>query len=431
MNNTEPFTSPLATAEENAGEKLTLAILKNPAVQAARQMARKLMEAHPIASKKDGQARIDYALDHWLTQLATQDVGSDVHQPRILWNATITRFTWFGHEFPGSAAGIDCPDNIYRTLALKGETDYELTGKVNPRRPAQFSFQLTPHPGADGFWTTADMQDIGTLQMLTDQNLEIDNDGVFRIQLGPNADTTRANTIKLPPGKNILLIRDTLSNWQQIPNQLSVRRTGGEALPARAMTEDELAQQTAAGLEQNIAFWMRYIGNFHLNSSPNTLIPPYGRSGAFGLASAAKFNLADDQAVVITVNTGNADYMGMQVTDLWGIAPSPIETISNYNRAQATANGDGSLTFIVSRQDTGYSNWVDTTGWNEGWMFFRWQGLPDGTDKNGLILSQSVVNIQELPSVLMGAAATVSPAARKEELSRRKSEWMLRATIAQ
>ena len=248
MSSTEKFTSPLATDDENAGEKLTLAIIKSPAVQAARQRARKLMEAHPIASKKDGQTRIDYALDHWLTQLATKDVGSDIHQPRILWNATITRFTWFGHEFPGSAAGIDCPDNIYRTLALNGGSDYELTGKVNPKRPAQFSFQLTPHPGADGFWTTADMQDIGTLQMLTDQDLEIDKDGVFRIQLGPKADPTRANTIRLPPGKNILLIRDTLSNWQQIPNQLSVQCTGGEVLPERAMTEHELVQQTGAGL---------------------------------------------------------------------------------------------------------------------------------------------------------------------------------------
>ena len=176
---------------------------------------------------------------------------------------------------------------------------------------------------------------------------------------------------------------------------------------------------------------MRYIGNFHINSSPNTLIPPYGRSGAFGLASAAKFNLADDQALVITVKTGNADYMGMQVTDLWGIAPTPIETISNYNRSQTTANADGSLTFIVSKQDPGYSNWVDTVGWNEGWMFFRWQGLPQDTDKNGLIQSQIVVNIKNLPSVLKDAAVAVSPAARKEALARRKDEWMLRATIAE
>src|SRR5690606_23089764 len=154
--------------------------------------------------------------------------------PRIVWNATISDFSWFDVDFPGSGSGIDCPDNVYRTLALNGTTEYELTGKVYDNRAAQFSFQLTPHPGFDGFWTTDDLQDIATLTMLTDRDIEVDENGEFSILLGPGPGDGRKNYIQMPKGKNILLIRDTLSDWRQVPNHLSVTRIGGDPLPDNA-----------------------------------------------------------------------------------------------------------------------------------------------------------------------------------------------------
>lgn len=426
MNTTIPFTSPLATPEEIAAEKKVLNILASEVVQAAKLQAREIMANHAIAKTADGNNRIDYALDHWLTQLATQLVGMDLHTPSILWNATITRFRWFGHEFPGSAAGIDCPDNIYRTLALNGTTEYEIIGRVAANRPAQFSFQLTPHPGCDGFWTTADLKDISTLHMLTDSTMAFDDDGSFRIRIGAGDRGAQPNSMAMPEGINMLTIRDNLSNWQQVPNALVVRAVGGDPLPAQGIPEAELIARTAAGIGQNIAFWVRFIGNFHAQGLANVLPAPYGRNGAFGYASAAKFNLRDDQALVITVATGDARYMGMQVSDLWGIAPSPTAFISSYNENQAVKNTDGSITFVIAKSDPGLANWVHTAGWNQGWMFFRWQGVSDDLDTNSLILDQQLLDVGDLTSQL----PRVSPDERMAELERRRREWHLRTSVA-
>lgn len=426
MNDKQHFTSPMATAEEIAGEKKVLRVLASEEVQAAKRQARRIMASHPIAESPDGNARIDYALDHWLAQLATQLVGLDLHTPSILWNATITRFQWFGHEFPGSAAGIDCPDNIYRTVALNGATEYEIAGRVDPARPAQFSFQLTPHPECDGFWITEDLKDISTLQMLTDDTVAVEPDGSFRIRLLPEPAQPSGDTITMPEGINMLTIRDTLSDWRQVPNRLSIRRTGGEPLPSESVPDSDVIARTAAGIGQNIAFWVRFIGNFHAQSTPNRLIAPYGRNGAFGYASAAKFKLLNDEALVITVATGNAHYMGMQVTDLWGIAPSPIEYLSSYNETQMVKNPDGTVTVVIAREDPGFGNWVDTAGWREGWMFFRWQGEGDDLDTGSLILDQQIVAKADLSTVLANRLPPVDTGERATELARRRDEWRLR-----
>ena len=298
-------------------------------------------------------------------------------------------------------------------------------------RPAQFSFHLTPHPGSDGFWTTDDLKDVAGFQMLTNDDLDIAEDGTFRIVLGQEPVNGRRNYVYMPPGKKIVLIRDTLSHWKQIPNALSVRRTGGESLPDKPMTEQELVNVTAAGLEQNIAFWLRFIGNFHATSKPNMLVPPYGRSGAFGYASAGKFNLKDDQALVITVADGSARYSGMQVSDLWGIAPSPIEYLASYNQSQAIANADGTRTFVIAKKDPGCANWVHTTGWQEGWAFFRWQGVSDELKSDELIVEQKVVNAADIESALPAGLPKVSTDQRREELKRRIADWELRIAVSE
>jgi len=419
------FISPLATPEEDYGEKSALRLLASEEVRVARGRARELMAAHPIARSPDARARIDYALDLWMAQLAIQIVGGDLHTPRVLWNATITRYRWFGHEFPGSAAGIDCPDNIYRTLALNGDSEYELVGRVDANRPAQFSFHLTPHPGVDGFWTTDNLQDVAGFTMLTDDLLRIDADGTFRLTFGPQ-DDGRPNHIHMPPGKKIVLIRDTLSDWKQVPNALSVRRTGGAPLPQQPLGEREAIAQMAAGLERNIAFWLRFIGNFHVDSQPNALVPPYGRSGVLGYASATRFSLDDDDALIVTVQADAMNYAGMQLTDLWGIAPSPIEYLASYNKTQAAANPDGTRTYVIARRDPGIANWVDTCGWREGWLFFRWQGMPEATGSDGFIVAQQLVKAADIAASLPFALGAVDAAQRREELNARSAQWRLR-----
>lgn len=413
--------SPMANVDQQQAELLALEIINSSAVSMARTRARTLMARHPIALTLDGATQLDYSLDKWVSQLALQDVGRDLSTPRIIWSTTVAPYAWMGHAFPGSAAAIDCPDNIYRNVALAGSTAYEVVGKVSNNGPAQFSFHLTNHPEEKGFDTTDDMTDVGGYDMITNENIVLDDDGGFRISLDNQPANGRLNHIQMPAEKVLyLLVRDTLSNWQQTPNQLSIRRVGGDALP-QPQTKQELIARTAGHLEQFVAFWLRFNDHFH-KPAANVLGPAYPRNGGLGYASAGQFSLNDDEILLITISDGDADYVGMQITNPWMIGPSPKSYLSSYNMAQTLANADGSLTYLIAHSDPGYGNWVDTAGLKEGWIFFRWQGVKKGTDGSELIVEQRVLHSSALPLNL----PEIGVAQRESQLANRQSTWDLR-----
>jgi hypothetical protein len=419
--------NPLATQAQVSAERLALKILASPEVQSARQAARKVMENHPIATMVDGSARLDYALDKWMSQLALQDIGSDFAVPRFLWTTGLAKYEWFGHAFSGSGAAIDCPDNIYRNTGLYGSVSYKVEGQLLANPPAQFSFHLTNHPGADGFDISGDdMKDLGGYGMLTNDNMVINADGSFLITLDNEPANGRKNHIQMPVAKELYLLgRDTLASWQQTPNQLNVERVGGEPLPAPKNTQT-LVGQTAANLTHFVKFWLRFNDKFHNHPSVNTLVDPYGRTGSLGFASAGRFEIQDDQALVITVVSGGAKYMGMQVTDPWMIGFSPRDYLSSYNQAQSQSNSDGTYTYVLAPKDPGCANWVDTNGCNQGWMLFRWQSTPSNLQGNSLIKQCRLMAADELFAQLPKCLISVDADKRSEEQKARDSDWSRR-----
>jgi hypothetical protein len=422
-----PYVSPMATLEQKEAEEAALTMMASSAMQAARAVARQHMADHPIARIPDGAARLDYALDKWMGQLALQDYGGDVSRPVLLWTTSLARYRWFGHEFPGSGAAIDCTDNIYRNAGLQGSSRYELHGQMHPHRPAQFSFHLTNHPDADGFDTTPDMGDVGGYQMITDDNLVAGADGSFVITLDAEPAGGRVNHIRTVPGKKLYLLgRDTLSDWREAPNTLRLRYNGGAPLPA-PMTLPALAESAASKLEQFVKFWLRFNDQFHTACESNTVAAPYARTGGLGWAAAGRFDLRDDQAMVITVADGGARYAGMQVTDPWMIGPSPLEHLSSYTFSQAQPNPDGTRTYILSRRDPGVGNWVDTAGLHRGWIYFRWQGVPAGfTDGASLLRGFEVVSTSDAARAMPFPAPEITAEERRAQLRRRAEEWSFR-----
>jgi hypothetical protein len=61
--------------------KLVLGTLAAPEIREARVGAKKILEANPLALLPDGKARLDYALDAWLTFLAYKEANSDPARP--------------------------------------------------------------------------------------------------------------------------------------------------------------------------------------------------------------------------------------------------------------------------------------------------------------------------------------------------------------
>jgi len=415
------FISAVATAEQEVVEKLLLEVLATPQVRAARAQARSLLENNLLSQTSDGQARIDYVLDAWLNYLAFQEVNADPSRPKVSWTPNGSTYSWFGHTVPHTGASIDCPDNIYRSIPIDPESRYEIYGQMRPMGPGQFSFLLMRD--ADIIPTGADSTVMG---MLSSRDMVIEPDGSFVITIDSNSANGRPNHMQAQPGPLVrVLVRDSVMSWLQSPNELRVERVAGP--PAGPMHDvATVAARVMAKLPGWVGGWIRYISTLHGLPQENTLVAPYGRSGAWGYISFARFHLADDEAMVITVDDGGAEYAAGQLTDVWGILPDPQKFMSSHTMHQARRNADGTCTYVVAVHDPGKANWLETAGMHRGWVAFRWQGLPrTRTGPEGLVRDFRIVKLSELPAV-MPTDRGVTAAERSGQKEVRFYEWRLR-----
>jgi hypothetical protein len=420
------FKSTLATPQQDATEKMVLRILADPRVRAARTHARKLLETNPLARSPDGKARLDHALDAWTTYLALQEANADPAHPAVIWTGTCAEYTWFGHTIPAPGASVDNPDNIYRHIPIDSASRYEIHGQLRPMHPTQFSFQLLRHAN-----TIPVGHDNTSLGILNSRDMAIAADGSFIVTVDPDPANGRINHIQSPPGPLMrLLIRDTLTNWLQSPNDLTVKRVAGPATPA--VTESTVTARVAEQLNDWVGGWLHYVSQWAGPPAENTLVAPLGRSGGWGYIAPMRFRLADDEAMIITYDNAASEYASIQLTDVWTIAPDPQKFVSSYTTQQSRRNTDGTYTYVVSVRDPGTANWIDPAGMHQGWVAIRWQGVPPTrTNSDGLLRDLRVVKISDLPSILPAEARGVMPEQRRREFEERTDEWRLRISAGE
>ena len=115
---------------------------------------------------------------------------------------------------------------------------------------------------------------------------------------------------------------------------------------------------------------------------PN-VVPQPSSNAAFlstQLQSAGYFELADDEALVVTIDPGDAGYFNVPVTNDWTITDNYWDQQTSLNNEQATPIArDGPYTIVISKTDPGVYNWVSTGGLNQGTFSIRFQDL--GTDR--------------------------------------------------
>jgi len=155
---------------------------------------------------------------------------------------------------------------------------------------------------------------------------------------------------------------------------------------------------------------------------PNELSEPASNAEflANQLQSGGYFQLADDEALVVTVDPGNAGYFTVPVYNDWTITDDYWNQQTSLNNAQAIANPDGTYTLVISPTDPGVANWVSTGGLNQGTISIRFQDL-DTTSTTLPTVSSQVVSLDELAAVLPATTVYVTPVERAEQLALRKA----------
>jgi hypothetical protein len=137
------------------------------------------------------------------------------------------------------------------------------------------------------------------------------------------------------------------------------------------------------------------------------------------LQSAGHFQLADDEALVLTIDPGDANYFVVPVTNDWTITNDYWNEQTSLNNVQATPI-DGVYTIVISPTDPLVKNWVSTGGLNQGTISIRFQDLPLEPTNLPTVHSQ-VVPLSQLASVLPTGTGYVTPDEREAQLAARKA----------
>jgi hypothetical protein len=130
--------------------------------------------------------------------------------------------------------------------------------------------------------------------------------------------------------------------------------------------------------------------------------------------------LADDQALVVTVDPGSAGYFVLPVTNDWTISNDYWNQQTSLNDSQAIPNSDGTYTLVISKTDPGVANWVSTGGLNQGTISMRFQDLdPNSTDLP--TVSSQLVSLGDLSTVVPPGTVYYTEAQRAAQLATRKA----------
>jgi len=364
--------SPLATADQHALDRQSLRLLASQPVKAEVALVTQSFAADPYAGTVEGKGILERAVDEVVYAGVVDAINRDPARSRLEWLWTPAH-TWSGIAVPTSKVLMPNVDNVFRIFPVDNLHHYRLTAHPAGPKPIQESLQLLPRlPGEDG-WSKV-------IQEVVDEDLHTEADGSFTLTIGPEPAAGQVNHIATTQDAHFILIRDTIQNWgHQTPYRMELALLDGPASTAAA-DDATLARESASVIRQITPRILQAKGGGFANSpgfyqgAANGLTSPKIREGGrWGLSSSGHFQLAGDEALILTLDPIGAKYLAVQLASGWLSSLDYLHHTASLNLSQATPNPDGTLTLVVAPKDPGVANWLDTTGLHEGTLFVRWQ----------------------------------------------------------
>ncbi|MBL1077742.1 hypothetical protein JK358_25400 [Nocardia sp. 2] len=271
---------------------------------------------------------------------------------------------------PYTKMGLDNPDTLYYHASVEPEAEYLLTGVRGST--VDLSFQVLK-----GDYTATDVPNGD--DAFDDRRLEIAADGSYQLRFGPPKENPGPNYFVLGEGASMLAVREVYGDWNaERKGTIRIERvdTAGTA-PTELSVEQLRKRYRAAGrmLLTRVHTWFNFPKWFYLDLDVNTLTEPRLTPGGLSTqySSVGHYDLADDQALVITVPKSDAPYQGFQLGSRWYISLDYVNHQTSLNHQQAQVDPDGLIRLVVSNKNPGVTNWLETTGRGRGILQFRWQ----------------------------------------------------------
>jgi hypothetical protein len=408
---------PVATAEQHEHELAALDLVEHPTVKAAYAEVEETWLGRAKASEAM-RAVFEPAFEEVMFSAAIWSSNQDPLRPKV---TTITRLEHDvdGRRVPGSRWGIDNPDTVYRVIPISGDERYEIRGRVGAHRMTENYFTL---------WNAH----MGTVDVLDGRRMHVEDDGSYVITVDSEPAGARPNHVQSSPDAHEFYIRDVLLDWDKDdPNHITVERlSDGRGGPRGrpALTIDEQAEATAkmmahfADFTGKLSYGMYKSPENHFNLAWSAVHTGGLRHQVY---VAGRYVLNPDEAFVVDVSDGGAEYFTVPLSNIWGTTLDILDRTGSLNKAQSLPNQDGTYSYVISGEDPGVHNWIDTRGLPEGILTLRMAEFPEGGARPDLSARGRVVTLDRLDEEVPGLAR-VTPAERVEQLAARRAGYVRR-----
>jgi hypothetical protein len=258
--------------------------------------------------------------------------------------------------------------------------------------------------------------------------MDVAADGSYEITVDSSPKEGRTNHITSTPEAHEFYIRDVLLDWSlDDPNEITIERVSTGA-DRPALTLDEQAEATARMMAHFADFTGKLsYGMYKSPANHFSLGWTADHTGAMRnqVYVAGRFELEPGQAFVVDVSDGGAEYFTVPLSNLWGTTLDIYDRTGSLNKAQSLANPDGTYTYVISAEDPGVHNWIDTDGLGEGLLTLRMAEFGENGAREDLSASGRVVDLDQLDRELPDVPRVSAPE-RAEQLAHRRAGYLNR-----
>jgi hypothetical protein len=309
------------------------------------------------------------------------------------------------------------PDALYRVTGKAADFTHWRSARSSSAEsyaPNYVIFEAhTVSPGDSGGIEENTDGSKATIGRLDTREIQVNPDGTFEILVGAErpdgyignfiptivkkgSTVARGDVLKEDKRAYKLIVRELFGDWEkEEPLKLYIERVGAAGQYPKVRTVEGMAAQLrhlGTLVKNHMRYWTQlYARPLHpslltLGQKVGSLVPlpvnalftpranttEAGGGQSTNAMTGGLFELTDDQALVIEIDlAAQPDQLGFHLSNYWGESYDYANHVTSLNHLQTYQSSDGVYRYVVSARDPGVQNWMDTVGYDTGYMLFR------------------------------------------------------------
>lgn len=316
--------------------------------------------------------------------------------------------------------GLDNPDCLYLIAPIRSDGSYRIHGEIGSA--CHLDVQVNA-----GHYAFGSVDGVRTLSSMNLPQLEIAADGQVEIFLG--GPSRPGNWLPLGEDAQFLLLRQLFNDWErEQPGTFLIERLGGPTVPPRPSTSQmaERIDRLRSWLDEGGQLWEN-MSKVMVGREPNSMIvvPPKASSEHSGTAGQSygmgNFHCGPEEAVILEFEPPRCRYWSVSLATWWWEAIDPAGRQSSLNGHQASLDPDGVFRAVISHDDPGVANWLDTAGHPKGTLIARFIDAESAIEPR-----YRAVKRAEVEAAIHPETKRVAPPDRERILRRRREAFQRR-----